>query len=221
MNTPSHNTGLLPAPISTPVERPMSSSEMIRRAQNEFGPYESATLPAPSRDAVRDECRMDGLVASARRIEIQEMDIIDAEVIENKTTDPLLEESPMILRMLQGGEKKGRIIIRSKKPGPSRTILGLVPPFRQRAVRRRAMSILRLRSDQDHQAQRVEHLQDSIRSEGAVRDVNDGVNKAMESINATLDQNQDAPAESITLAEMRATRPDGKESQYPGLRRFG
>lgn len=221
MNTPVQNTGLLPVPISTSAERPLSSSEMIRRAQNEFGPFDAATLPAPSADAVRDECRTDGLVASARRIEIQETDVIDAEIIENKTTDPLLQESPMILRMLQGNEKKGRIILRSKKPGPSRTILGLVPPFRQRAVRRRAMSILRLRSDQEHQAQRVEHLQDSIRSEGSGNVVNDGVTKAMESINATLEQNQDAPPESITFAEMRATRPDGKESQYPGLRRFG
>tara|TARA_B100000287_G_C19987923_1_gene525271 strand:- start:231 stop:482 length:252 start_codon:yes stop_codon:yes gene_type:complete len=83
------------------------------------------------------------------------------------------------------------------------------------------MSILRLRSDQEHQAQRVEHLQDSIRSDGSENVVNDGVTKAMESINATLDQNQNNPPESITLAEMRATRPDGKESQYPGIRRFG
>ena len=221
MNIPSHNTGLLPIPTSTPVERTLSSSEMIRRAQNEFGPYDSAALPAPSREAVRDECRTDGLVASARRIEIEEMDIIDAEIIEDKTTNPLLEESPMIHRMLQGGEKKGRIIVRPRKQSPSRTILGLVPPFRQRATRRRAMSILRLRSDQEHQAQRVEHLQDSIRSDGAENVVNDGVTKAMESINATLDQNQNNPPESITLAEMRATRPDGKESQYPGIRRFG
>ena len=43
----------------------------------------------------------------------------------------------------------------------------------------------------------------------------------MVSINATLEHKQDAPPESITFAEMRATRPDGKESQYPGLRRFG
>ncbi len=221
MNAPSQNTGLLPAPVPTPVERPLSSSQMIRRAQNEFGPFDSAALPAPSTDAVRDECRTDGLVASARRIEIQDIDVVDAEIIEDKTTDPLLEERPMILRMLQGGEKKGRIVIRPRKPSPSRTILGLVPPFRQRAVRRRAMSILRLRSDQEHQAQRVEHLQDSIRSEGSDHSVNDGVTRAMDSINATLDQNQIAPPESITLAEMKPTRPDGKESQYPGLRRFG
>ena len=147
--------------------------------------------------------------------------MVDAEIIEDKTTDPLLEERPMILRMLQGGEKKGRILIRPRKLSPSRTILGLVPPFRQRAVRRRAMSILRLRSDQEHQAQRVEQLQDSIRSEGSDHSVNDGVTRAMDSINATLDQNQIAPPESITLAEMKPTRPDGKESQYPGLRRFG
>ena len=221
MNIPTQNTGLLPVPISTPVERPLSSSEMIRRAQNEFGPYDSVSLPAPSTDAVRDECRTDGLVASARRIEIQEMDIIDAEIIEHRTADPLFEESPMIHRMLQGNEKKGRIIVRPRKPNPSRTILGLVSPFRQRAVRRRAMSILRLRSDQEHQAQRVEHLQDSMRSDGSENVVNDGVTRAMESINATLEQNQSNPPESITLAEMRATRPDGKESQYPGIRRFG
>jgi len=99
--------------------------------------------------------------------------------------------------------------------------MNLLRSFRPQNATRRAMGLLRLRSDQDYQAQRSAAIGSMTRNHGKESN-EDGYSAAMESIAATISQRDYvAPASNLKLDEMNPTKNSEDDSQYPGMRRLG
>lgn len=84
------------------------------------------------------------------------------------------------------------------------------------------MGLLRLRSDQDHQAQRSSIAMESITRNSGGDAKGDGYAAAMETIVATISE-QDVPTETnlLKLEDLNPTKNSDDNSQYPGMRRLG
>ena len=129
-------------------KRPLSSMQLIRQAQDQFSPT-SSILPPPTSEAVREECRSSGLVADAKKNEI-----VEAELINKDETQDELSDYPSFSRMLRRPAHQSRLVIKEPTGTRSSTVINLLRAFNPHRASRRAMGLLRLRSDQDHQAQR-------------------------------------------------------------------
>ena len=84
------------------------------------------------------------------------------------------------------------------------------------------MRLLRLRSDQDHQAQRSSlGIETASRNSGGERR-GDGYSAAMESIAATISEHEVSnDTNFLRLEDMNPTKNSEDNSQYPGMRRLG
>tara|TARA_B100001115_G_C15428575_1_gene201134 strand:- start:187 stop:441 length:255 start_codon:yes stop_codon:yes gene_type:complete len=84
------------------------------------------------------------------------------------------------------------------------------------------MGLLRLRSDQDHQAQRSSFgIETTSRNSGGEKR-SDGYSAAMESITATISERETSnDTNFLKLEEMNPTKNSEDNSQYPGMRRIG
>ena len=204
----------LPVPTRAP-----SSMQLIRQAQEQFGPPSSTILPPPAANAVREECQSSGLVSDAKREEIVEAELIIDGISQEIPNE--LSEFPSLSRMLRRPDHQSRLIIKGASRSRSSTVMNLLRSFRPQNATRRAMGLLRLRSDQDYQAQRSAAIGSMTRNHGKESN-EDGYSAAMESIAATISQRDYvAPASNLKLDEMNPTKNSEDDSQYPGMRRLG
>ncbi|MEC9118856.1 MAG: hypothetical protein VX854_04910, partial [Candidatus Thermoplasmatota archaeon] len=199
--------------------RPMSSMQLIRQAQDQFAPTTSI-LPPPTSEAVREECRSAGLVADAKR-----NGIVEAELISKESKDEIpneLKEYPSFSRMLRRPDHQSRLVIKQPTRNRSSTVINLLRSFNPQRASRRAMGLLRLRSDQDHQAQRSSlGIETALRNSGGERR-GDGYSAAMESIAATISEREVSnDTNFLKLEDMNPTKNSEDNSQYPGMRRLG
>ena len=199
--------------------RPMSSMQLIRQAQDQFAPTTSI-LPPPTSEAVREECRSAGLVADAKK-----NGIVEAELISKESKDEIpneLKEYPSFSRMLRRPDHQSRLVIKQPTRNRSSTVINLLRSFNPQRASRRAMGLLRLRSDQDHQAQRSSlGIETALRNSGGERR-GDGYSAAMESIAATISEREASnDTNFLKLEDMNPTKNSEDNSQYPGMRRLG
>jgi len=204
----------LPVPTRAP-----SSMQLIRQAQEQFGAPSSSVLPPPASDAVREECQSSGLVSDAKKKEIVDAELISDEI--NREIPSELNEFPSLSRMLRRPDHQSRLVYKTPTRSRSSTVMNLLRSFRPQHATRRAMSLLRLRSDQDYQAQRSSSIDLMSRSRGRQSN-GDGYSAAMESIAATISSRDIASApNTLRLEELNPTRDSEDDSQYPGMRRLG
>ena len=205
--------------LPIPTRQP-SSMQLIRQAQEQFGPPSSSILPPPNAGAVREECQNSGLVADAKRNEI-----VDAELISEDSKEEIpneLKDYPSFSRMLRRPDHQSRLVIKQPTRSRSSTVINLLRSFNPHRASRRAMGLLRLRSDQDHQAQRASISMESIARNSGGQGRGDGYAAAMESIAATIsDHERNTGNNALKLEDLNPTKNSEDDSQYPGMRRLG
>ena len=223
---------------SEKTSRSPSSSEMIKRAHDEFGrpsePYSSPILPPPTEEAVREECRA-GVVKQARAR--QELRVQNLKELEVKA--PKLEDYPALNRLASTMSRNRVSGSRSEKRGFSGGWLGrLLSPGTSQNRRRQSdkesanefqikrfqsSQHMRLRSDQDHQAE-VSSMIRTIRSSSEPNTARDKLDEIL----GKLSNDEEEPPRLLELStdnlrfnQLRATSSEEDPHPLPGLRRLG
>ena len=219
------------------VDKLQSSAQMIKRAHEEFGapsePYSGALLPPPTDEAVRDECRA-GVVRQARAR--QELRSRRSSELGIQTTN--LEDYPALNKLAstmsgtgttktirRGGSSGGWL---SRLLSPSSSLDGRVSGKRASSEieteRFQTSQHMRLRSDQDHQAE----LTSRIRT---MRNTNIGSSTAKDKLDSIVrnlsgERNENAvtiegPNDSLKFSQLKPTSSRDEPNPLPGLRRLG
>ena len=238
----SHAPARTPPSYSNP-SRPPSSSEMIRSALSR--PGTAATngansgwgLPTPNETAVREECKP-GLVKTAKAHSAWQGEISHTRALSAPAVDPerFEDEFPAVSKLansMSGGRVRSAIG-RPKKQNWLSSLLSPSPPRRDYAevygdadgsehqgdARFRSSQLLRLRSDQDHQADVAVRARQmtSAPPASSARDALDGV------ITRVSKGEERAPAirpESgeLRFSQLRTTSQKG-DGRLPGIRRL-
>ena len=221
---------------SYPQERTFSSSQMIKRAHAEFGPpdtpFSGRTLPPPTEDAVREECRA-GVVKQARAQ--QELKKKRGDYRENHAANlddyPALNKlaSTMSSSIVSGSSKKygfstswlGRLLI----PGSSWSRMGKTThPNNSEIVTERFQTTqhMRLRSDQDHQAEVRSRIGTIGRNEASTaRDKLDSIVRRISDGDQSFPRLFDNSVESLKFSQLNPTSSEDDPHPLPGLRRLG
>ena len=220
------------------ISRAPSSSEMIKRAHDEFGrpsePYHSPILPPPTEEAVREECRA-GVVKQAKAR--QELRAKNMKELVGQATK--LEDYPALNRLastMSGNRISGS---RSEKRGFSGGWLGrLLSPGANQNPRRQfdkksvngfrtrkfqSSQHMRLRSDQDHQAE----VSSMIRTKRNTSEPNTARDKLDSIVSKLSSGEEESPrlmelsADNLRFNQLRATSSEEDPHPLPGLRRLG
>jgi len=231
------------APARTAPSRPPSSSEMIRSARSRHAtavtnPANSGWgLPTPNEAAVREECKP-GLVKTAKAQSAWQGDIPKTRALSAPAVDPdrFEDEFPAVSK-LANSMSNGRVrsaIGRPKKQNWLASLLSPSPPRRDYAevygdedggehqgdARFRSSQLLRLRSDQDHQADVAVRARQmtSAPPPSSARDALDGVitrvSKGEEREPAILPESGE-----LRFAQLRPTSQKG-DGRLPGIRKL-
>lgn len=221
---------------SYPQERAFSSSQMIKRAHAEFGPpdtpFSRRILPPPTEDAVREECRA-GVVKQARAQ--QELKMKRGNYRENHTANlddyPALNKlaSTMSSSIVSGSSKKygfstswlGRLLSpgsswsrMSKNTHPNNGEIG--------TERFQTTQHMRLRSDQDHQAEVSSRIGAIGRDEASTaRDKLDSIVRRISDGEQSFPRLFDNSVESLKFSQLNPTSSEDDPHPLPGLRRLG
>ncbi len=229
---------------SESVSRVSSSSEMIKAAHNRFGepiaPYNPHALPEPTVEAVREECKP-GLVRMAKARQAQTRKALAAPSIDNASLDDYPGVSKLATSM-NGGRVDTRGIARSRSK-PSWIVSLLRPKSRASRKERgdyssqygdsdgvehsegekfRTSQILRLRSDQDHQADVVGRM-DSRRALTPPSSAKDALNRKVRKV---LEGEEGGPASlsetgsGLRFSQLRRSSPSSEKHHIPGVRRL-
>ena len=227
---------------SAPERRP-TSSQMIQRAQDRFGisgPYAGQGLPAPTEAAIRDECRP-GVVKQARAKR--------ALLTSRESSLPALDASNLEefpgLSKIASSMNSGRVRTSRRKTPKRRpnwigALLGsTVPPARKTTdsyaseygdgdgeevhpgARFQSSQHIRLRSDQDHQADVV----------GRATEANaPGPHSAQDALDQLVNRvssgSEDSPPElpekeaGLRFSQLRRTSSKGDPHPLPGIKRL-
>ena len=227
---------------SAPERRP-TSSQMIQRAQDRFGisgPYAGQGLPAPTEAAIRDECRP-GVVKQARA---KRALLTSGESSLPALDASNLEEFPGLSKiassMNSGRVRTSRRKTPKRRPNWIGTLLGsTVPPARKTTAsyaseygdgdgeevhpgaRFQSSQHIRLRSDQDHQADVV----------GRATEANaPGPHSAQDALDQLVNRvssgSEDSPPElpekeaGLRFSQLRRTSSKGDPHPLPGIKRL-
>ena len=227
---------------SAPERRP-TSSQMIRRAQDRFGisgPYAGQGLPAPTEAAIRDECRP-GVVKQARA---KQALLTNRESSLPALDASSLEEFPGLSKiassMNSGRVRTSRRKTPKRRPNWIGALLGsTVPPARKTTdsyaseygdgdgeevhpgARFQSSQHIRLRSDQDHQADVV----------GRATEANaPGPHSAQDALDQLVNRvssgSEDSPPElpekeaGLRFSQLRRTSSKGDPHPLPGIKRL-
>ncbi len=227
---------------SAPERRP-PSSQMIKRAQDRFGisgPYAGQGLPAPTEAAIRDECRP-GVVKQARA---KRALLTSGESSLPALDASNLEEFPGLSKiassMNSGRVRTSRRKTPKRRPNWIGTLLGsTVPPARKTTdsyaseygdgdgeevhpgARFQSSQHIRLRSDQDHQADVV----------GRATEANaPGPHSAQDALDQLVNRvssgREDSPPElpekeaGLRFSQLRRTSSKGDPHPLPGIKRL-
>ncbi len=226
------------------VSRVSSSSEMIKAAHSRFGepasPFSPPSLPEPTVEAVRDECKP-GLVRMAKAKQAQSRRALTAPSIDNSNLDDYPGVSKLATSMSGGRvDTRGISRIRSK---PSWIVSLLRPKSRTsrkdsesyssqygdqdgaehpEGERFRTSQYLRLRSDQDHQADVIGRVgsRKSLPPPSSAKDALDRkVRKVLEGGEgepASLPE----PGSGLRFSQLRRSSPGDEKHHIPGVRRL-
>ena len=224
--------------VSEPIERPNSSAQMIKLAHQEFGapsePFPRTLLPPPTDEAVREECKA-GVVKQARaRQELREQDLNGRSTIRAADLDdyPALKDLASTIsskgqnRSKSMGKISGGWLSRLLSPGGSiRTSeLDGDGPIRDIETEKfQTAQHMRLRSDQDHQADianRVNSMR-KIRSPSTARDKLDLIVRNVSGDVGEVPLLGDGTNDSLRFSQLKPTSSKEDPNPLPGLRRLG
>ena len=224
-------------------ERRPTSSQMIRRAQDRFGtpgPYAGPGLPDPTEAAIREECRP-GVVKQARA---KQALLTSGETASPALDAPSLEEFPGLSRiassMSSGRVKTSRRKASRRRPSWIGALLSSATSSADRmadsyaseygdgdggevqsGARFQSSQHIRLRSDQDHQADVAGRARESqVPHPHSAQDAFDQlVNRVSsgEEHGATELPDQEG---GLRFSQLRRTSSKGDSHQLPGIRRL-
>ena len=218
-------------------DKPQSSSQMIKRAHEEFGapstPYSGALLPPPTEEAVRQECRA-GVVRQARaRQELKNRRSSDLGI---RATN--LEDYPALNKLASTMSGTGATKITRGKGTSGGWLSRLLSPSSsldsRESGKRDSSEIeterfqtsqhMRLRSDQEHQAELTSRIR-------AMRSTNIGSSTAKDKLDSIVrnlsggrNENTimiDGPNESLKFSQLKPTSSKHDPNPLPGLKRLG
>ena len=226
---------------SAPQE--LSSSAMIKRAHTTFGvpeqPFSKRILPPPTNDAVRDECRA-GVVRQARAR--QELRVRKKE---DRTNHPAnLEEYPALNKLANSmGSTRmsvnrpsrvssstgwigrllspsGRMVVENEKGEERQQDSGISP---DKSARFQSAQHMRLRSDQDHQAEVGARIR-GMRSKSEASSAKDALDSLVSRINCGKEDSPrllDSHEATLRFSQLRPTSSKDDPHPLPGLKRLG
>jgi len=226
------------APVAEPIERPHSSSQMIKRAHQEFGapsePFPRDLLPPPTEEAVREECKA-GVVRQARakqELRTQNLNVTRPIRAANLDDYPALKglASTMSGSSQAGASPTSGIsggwLSRLLKPGSSMKNRGGSDSGSINEIETESFQTtqhMRLRSDQDHQADIADRLRAMRKANhpSTARDKLDLIVKkvAGETRDDTL--LPDISTDSLRFSQLNPTSSKEDPNPLPGLRRLG
>lgn len=230
------------SPPTTPnSDRPVSSSQMIRSAQSRHGQSEANSsptwsLPSPTQNAVREECKP-GLVKTAKaRSAWHTENQSQALSIPNTNPENFEEEFPAVSK-LANSMTNGRVRSSAGKPRKQNWIASLLSPPQPRRqyadvygdedgeayageARFRSSQLLRLRSDQDHQADVASRAREmtSTNSPSSARDALDNVVARVAS-GEERESTSKSVSEQLRFSQLRPTTQKG-DTRLPGIRQL-
>ena len=224
--------------VTEPTERPNSSSQMIKRAHQEFGapsePFPRTLLPPPTEEAVREECKA-GVVRQAKaRQELRTQSFNGPGSMRTANLDdyPALKglASTMSSSSQAGVKSKGEIsggwISRLLRPGGnnrSTEAKGAGTINDIETERFQTTQHMRLRSDQDHQADiasRV-HAMRKYNHPSTARDKLDLIVKKVSGEVEEVALLPDGSNDSLRFGQLKPTSSREDPNPLPGLRRLG
>ena len=219
------------------VDKLQSSAQMIKRAHEEFGapsePYSGALLPPPTDEAVRQECRA-GVVRQARAR--QELRSRRSSELGIQTTN--LEDYPALnkLASTMSGTGTTKSIPRRGSSGgwlsrllsPSSSLDGRVSGKRTSSEieteRFQTSQHMRLRSDQDHQAELTSRIRTMRNTNIGSSTAKDKLDSIVRNLSGERNENAvtiDGPNDSLKFSQLKPTSSRDEPNPLPGLRRLG
>ena len=219
------------------VDKLQSSAQMIKRAHEEFGapsePYSGALLPPPTDEAVRDECRA-GVVRQARAR--QELRSRRSSELGIQTTN--LEDYPALNKLastMSGTGATKSIRRRGSSGGWLSRLLSPSSPLDGRVSGKRASSEIeterfqtsqhmRLRSDQDHQAELTSRIRTMRNTNIGSSTAKDKLDSIVRNLSGERNENAvtiDGPNDSLKFSQLKPTSSRDDPNPLPGLRRLG
>jgi hypothetical protein len=220
-----------------PVEKSQSSAQMIKRANQEFGmptePFPRSLLPPPTEEAVREECRA-GVVRQAKaRQELRTKSLDEFGVMQAANLDdyPALKD----LASTMGGRKSGARskgvvsggwLSRLLRPGSSigkNSDSDIESSNEIETEKFQSTQYMRLRSDQDHQADvssRLKGMRNNSHSYTA-RDKLDSIVSRLSGEEESPRNLLDESNNSLKFNQLKPTSSKEDPHPLPGVRRLG
>ena len=230
------------SPPTTPnPDRPVSSSQMIRSAQSRHGQPQTNNsppwgLPSPTQNAVREEC-MPGLVKTAKARSAWQTENQSQKLSMPNTNPENFEEEFPAVSKLANSMTNGRVRSSAGKPRKQNWIASLLSPTQARRqyadvygdedgeshageARFRSSQLLRLRSDQDHQADVASRAREitSTNSPSSARDALDSVVARVAS-GEEKETTSKSASEQLRFSQLRPTTQKG-DNRLPGIRQL-
>ena len=228
-------------PATTNPDRPLSSSQMIRSARNLHAQSQTNNsptwgLPSPTENAVREECKP-GLVKTAKARSAWQTEN-QSRALSAPTTDPehFEEEFPAVSK-LANSMTSGRVRSSMGTPRKQNWLTSLISPAQPRRqyadvygdedgethsgeARFRSSQLLRLRSDQDHQADVASRSREiaSTNSPSSAREVLENVVARVASGEEKETISKSA-SEQLRFSQLRPTTQKG-DNRLPGIRQL-
>ena len=218
-------------------DKPQSSSQMIKRAHEEFGapstPYSGALLPPPTEEAVRQECRA-GVVRQARAR--QELRIRRSSELGIRATN--LEDYPALNKLASTMTGTGAAKITRGRGASGGWLSRLLSPSSsldsRESGKRNSSEIeterfqtsqhVRLRSDQEHQAELTSRIR-AMRSGNIVSSTaKDKLDSIVRNLSGGRNEQTimiDGPIESLKFSQLKPTSSKHDPNPLPGLKRLG
>ncbi len=230
-------------PTEEITQRPPSSSQMIRRAHNQHGfpksDYRDQLLPTPNEEAVREEC-VPGIVRQARAKKADSVKYLTGPDSESNDLNDYPGVSSLVASMNGGRFNKDLVVRGRRKPSWIESLLRPKSRTRYRTddsyvsqygdidgtfdsghSRFQSSQHIRLRSDQDHQADIASRPappseQSPVSAKAAldsvVERVSSGKNKAPKQLTM--------PSGGLKFSQLRKAPSKGEKHHIPGVRRL-
>ncbi len=220
-----------------PVERAHSSAQMIKQAHQEFGaptePFSNSLLPPPTEEAVREECKA-GVVRQAKarqELRTQNLDGLGGVQAANLDDYPALKG---LASTMSGGRSSG---VKSKVPVSGGWLSRLLRPGSAtnrgkdgnsdstneiETERFQTTQHMRLRSDQEHQADVSSRLRE-MRKNNHSSTARDKLDSIVRSLSGEEDTPRllDGSNDSLRFNQLKPTSSREDPHPLPGLRRLG
>jgi len=230
-------------PTEEITQRPPSSSQMIRRAHNQHGfpksDYRDQLLPTPTEEAVREEC-VPGIVRQARAKKADSVKYLTGPDSESNDLNDYPGVSSLVASMNGGRFNKDLVVSGRRKPS---WIESLLRPKSRTRYRRddsyvsqygdidgtfdsgqsrfQSSQHIRLRSDQDHQADIASRpAPPSEQSPVSAKAALDSVVERVSSGKNRAPKQLTMPSGGLKFSQLRKAPTKGEKHHIPGVRRL-